>query len=132
MSAIVKKAGQPRGVVRLGSMRFVIGAAFVVSVAAGGFAVGRANSDRQEAAVDGEAVSAGTVYPERGTIVDRRTKPGIPGRVAGKAGPAPTLTQQSKAAIRDRQRHHTKRARVFILTPDQALKDCQIHPLLRC
>ncbi len=116
MSAMVKAAGYPPRAVRLSPMRLVIGAALVVSVAAGGFAVGRATSDRQAVAVNGGSLSIGAVHPERGTIVYRRTRP------------AP----ESETAIRDRQRHHPNEAPVRIFTPEQAIKDCQIHRHLNC
>jgi hypothetical protein len=116
MSAMVKAAGHPLGVLRQGPIRLVIGAALVVSIAAGGFAIGRATSDPQAVTVNAGSLSAGAVHPERGTIVYPRTTP----------------AQQSAAAIRDRQRHHPKEATIRIFTPEQAVKDCQIHRHLSC
>jgi hypothetical protein len=116
MSAMVKAAGHPLGVVRQGPMRLVIGAALVVGIAVGGFAVGRATSDREAAAVVGGSFSVGAVHPERGTIVYHRTRP----------------ADASEAAIPGRHNHHPKVAPVQIFTPEQAIKDCQIHRHLSC
>ncbi len=93
MSATIKTAGQSQGVAGLGPMRYLVGAVLAVSIAAGGFAIGRVSSDQQQAAaVNGGSVSAGAVHPERGTANYRRT--------------LPALTQPSSSTIRDRQRHH--------------------------
>jgi hypothetical protein len=116
MSTMVKAAGHPPGFVRQRSMSLVIGAALVVTIAAGGFAVGRATSDRQAVAVNGGSLSIGAVHPERGTIVYHRTHP----------------AQASGAATRDRERHHLGEAPGGIVTPEQAIKDCQIHRRLSC
>ena len=97
MSATIKAAGQSQDVVRLGPMKFVIGAVLVASVAAGGFAIGRASSDQPAAVVNGASVTAGAVHPERGTITYRRTRP------------APT--GPSSSVIRDRVRHHPKQTK---------------------
>jgi hypothetical protein len=116
MSAMVNAAGHPLGSVRQGPMRLVIGAALVVSIAASGFAVGRATSDRQAVAANGGSLSAGAVHPERGTVVYHRTRP----------------AQASETTMRDRQRHHPNGAPVRIVTLEQAIKDCQIHRHLSC
>jgi hypothetical protein len=116
MSAMFNSAGHPLRLDLQGPSRLAIAAALVVSVAAGGFAVGRATSDRQAVAVNGGSLSVGAVHPERGTIVYHRTWP----------------AQVSGAATRDRQRHHPMEDPVRIFTPEQVIKDCQIHRHLSC
>lgn len=116
MSAMVKTAGHPLGVVRQGPIRLVIWAVFAVSIAAGAFAVGRATNDPQAVAVNGGSLSVGAVHPERGTIVYRRTRP----------------AQASETAQRDRQRHRPAEALAGSLSPEQAIKDCQIHRHQSC
>jgi hypothetical protein len=113
---MVKTARHPVGIVRQGPMRLVIGAAILVSIAASGFAFGRATSDRQAAAINGGSLSMGAVHPERATILYHRRRP----------------AQESDTAIHGRHNHHPMAASVRIFTPEQAIKDCQIHRLPRC
>jgi hypothetical protein len=63
MSALVKAAGQPLRVLRLGTMKLFIAASLVVSVAAFGFAVGQATSDRQASAVNGGSLAVRAIHP---------------------------------------------------------------------
>jgi hypothetical protein len=116
MSALVMAAGHRLGVVRQRPMRFVVGVALVVSIAATGFAVGRATSDRQAVAVNGGSLAIGAVHPARGKIVYHRTQP----------------AQASGSAIRGRHNLHPAEALVSVFTPEQAAKDCEIHRHLSC
>jgi hypothetical protein len=116
MSAMFNSAGHPLRLDLQGPSRLVIAAALVVSIAAGGFAAGRATSDRQAVAVNGGSLSVGAVHPKSGTIVYHRTRP----------------AQAPQTTTRDRQRHHPTEAPVSDFTPEQAAKDCQIHRLVNC
>jgi hypothetical protein len=116
MSAMFNSAGHPLRLDLQAPSRLAIAAALVVSIAAGGFAVGRATSDRPAVAVNGGSLSIGAVHPERGTIVYRRT------------GPA----EASMVGNLGRHNHHPMAAPVRVFTPEQAAKDCQIHRHLSC
>jgi hypothetical protein len=116
MCAMFKVARHPLDVFRQGPMRLVIGAALVVSIGAGGFAVGRATSDRQEVAVNGGSPSIGAAQPTHQTTGSQRTGP----------------NGLSLAVVRDHGRHQPAQILVVAIPSEQAIKDCHIHRRSSC
>jgi hypothetical protein len=113
MSASVKPAVRPPSGVRVGPLGIVLGASIMLSVAIGGFAVGRSSSGQQVLDNPG-SVSVGAERPVGVTITSPATWP----------------TSRS-AASQHRQNHHTKQ-KIHSFAPGQAVKDCAIHRAASC